>query len=46
MRLKSDKIIDVVNLIQIFYIKHKFRITIDCMILNMKNDFILNKNFW
>ena len=46
MRLKSDKIVDVVNSIQIFWIKDEFRITIDCMMLNMKNDLILNENFW
>ena len=46
MRLKNDKIIDVVDSIQIFWIKNKFRITIDYIMLNMKNDLILNENFW
>ena len=46
MRLKSDKIISIVDFIQIIWNKKKFHITIDCKMLNMKNDFILNENFW
>ena len=46
VRLKSDKTVDVVNSIQISWIKNEFRITIDYMMLNMKNDFILNENLW
>ena len=46
MRLKNDKIVDVVDSTQIFWIENEFRITIDCIMLNMKNDLILNENFW
>ena len=46
MRLKNDKIVSIVDFIQITWNKKKFHIIIDCKILNMKNDFILNENFW
>ena len=46
MRLKKDKIVDVVNIIQLQWNRDEFHIIIECIILNMKNDLILSENFW
>ena len=46
VRLKSDKIVSIVDFTQITWNKEEFHIIIDCKMLNMKNDFILNENFW
>ena len=46
MRLKSDKIVSIIDFTQITWSKKKFHIIINCKMLDMKNDFILNENFW
>ena len=46
MRLKEDKIVDIVDIIQLQWNRDEFHIIIKCIILNMKNDLILNENFW
>ena len=46
MRLKKDKTVDVVDIIQLQWDRGGFHIIIECIILNMKNDLILDENFW
>ena len=46
MRLKNDKIVDVVNFCEITWNKDEFYILIHCTMLNIKDDLILNENFW
>ena len=46
MWLKRDKIVDVVDIIQLQWNRDEFHIIIKYIILNMKNDLILNENFW
>ena len=46
MRLKKNKIINVVDIIQLQWNRDEFYIIIECIILNMKNDLILSENFW
>ena len=46
MRLKKDKIVDVVDIIQLQWGRDEFHIIIECIILNMENDLILGENFW
>ena len=46
MRLKKNKIVDVVDIIQLQWGRGEFHIIIKCIILNMKNDLILGENFW
>ena len=44
--MKKNKIVDVVDIIQLQWNRDEFHIIIECIILNMKNDLILNENFW
>ena len=46
MRLKSDKSVDVMSFTKFKWSKNEFHIETECIILNMKNDLILNENFW
>ena len=46
MRLKKDKIVDIVDIIQLQWNRDEFHTITECIILNMKNDLILNENFW
>ena len=46
MWLKKNKTIDIVDIIQLQWNRNEFHIIIECIILNMKNDLILNENFW
>ena len=46
MRLKNNKIVDVVDFVSYKWNKNKFYTIFDCLIFNIKNDLILNENFW
>ena len=46
VRLESDKIIDVVDIARLSWYKDEFHTIIECVVLDMKNDLILNENFW
>ena len=46
MRLKSDKIVDVVDFVSYKWNKNEFYTIFDYLVFNMKNDLILNENFW
>ena len=45
MRLKKNKTVNVVDIIQLQWNRDEFHIITECIILNMKNDLILNENF-
>ena len=46
VQLENDKSIDIVDITKFTWRKNEFHISTSCMILNMKNDLILNENFW
>ena len=46
VQLKNDKTVDVVDFTKFNWSKNEFHTIIDCLILNMNNDLILNENFW
>ena len=46
MQLESDKFVDVVDVTKFTWRKSEFHISTSCVILNMKNDLILDENFW
>ena len=46
MQLKKNKTVDVVDITQLQWNRDEFHTIIECIILNMKNDLILNENFW
>ena len=46
VQLKKNKIVNVVDIIQLQWNRDEFHIIIECIILNIKNDLILNENFW
>ena len=46
IRLKNDKTIDVVDFVSYEWNKNKFHTIFDYLVFNIKNDLILNENFW
>ena len=46
VRLESDKTVDVVDIARLSWCKDKFHMTTKCVVLDMKNDLILDENFW
>ena len=46
IRLKNNKIVDVVNFVSYKWNKNEFHTIFDYLVFNIKNDLILNENFW
>ena len=46
VQLESDKSVDVVDVTKFTWRKSEFYISTSCVILNIKNDLILDENFW